>query len=74
MYRIFMLALQGSHTWKFPVAQWVEDPALSLQQLGWLLVPRFDPWPLAFTALAITLVVVRSHQNLNVKFVHLSKI
>ena len=28
-----------------PVAQLVKDPVLSLQQLGVLLWPRFNPWP-----------------------------
>ena len=28
-----------------PVAQWVKDPALSLQQLKSLLWYRFSPWP-----------------------------
>ena len=27
------------------MAQWVKDPALSLQQLGLLLWHGFDPWP-----------------------------
>ena len=27
------------------MAQWVKDLALSLQQLGFLLWLRFDPWP-----------------------------
>jgi len=27
------------------VAQWLKDPALSLQQLGVLLWYRFHPWP-----------------------------
>ena len=27
------------------MAQWVKDPALPLQQLGWLLWCEFDPWP-----------------------------
>ena len=27
------------------MAQWVRDPALSLQGLGLLLWYRFDPWP-----------------------------
>ena len=27
------------------MAQWVEDPKLSLQQLGLLLWLGFDPWP-----------------------------
>ena len=31
-----------------PVAQWVKDPALSLQQLGLLLWCRFDLWPRSF--------------------------
>ena len=30
------------------MAQWVKDLALSLQQLGLLLWPRFDPWPRNF--------------------------
>ena len=27
------------------MAQWVKDPALPLQQLGSLLLHRFNPWP-----------------------------
>ena len=27
------------------MAQWVKDPALPLQQLGWMLWCEFDPWP-----------------------------
>ena len=30
------------------MAQWVKDPALSLQQLRQLLWHRFDPWPRNF--------------------------
>ena len=30
------------------MAQWVNDPALSLQRLGSLLWHRFDPWPRNF--------------------------
>ena len=30
------------------MAQWVKDQALSLQQLGLLLWPGFDPWPRNF--------------------------
>ena len=26
------------------VVQWVKDPVLSLQQLGWLLRSEFEPW------------------------------
>ena len=27
------------------MAQWVKDPALPLQQLGSLMLHRFNPWP-----------------------------
>ena len=49
--------LTGEDLWMFPnvkmgnftrsslVAQWVKDPALSVQQLGSLLWLGFDPWP-----------------------------
>lgn len=34
--------------WSSLVTQWAGDPELSLQQLGWLLWNKFDPWPRNF--------------------------
>ena len=35
------------------MAQWVKDPALSLQRLGLLLWCRFNPWPRNFCTLQV---------------------
>ena len=59
------------------MAQWVKDPALSLQQLGWLLRHGFSPWHGNFRmpwALPHAMGITKKKMNLKPKWhpLHLS--
>ena len=79
MEKIKIIKKENSHTETSLVAQRVKDPALSPQQLGWLLWCGFDLWPRNFYMMPPTkkekkkIAIPSAYLELNVISLILSK-